>query len=604
MKPATQNPSYSYFGSSFPLNRTTSPLVYGPFKMLVNQIKSAFFSSATFQKKNQAEVISENNVSTAFTEEMVAYWDANSNGFLDNGESALFTYVVKIFVSKDASYLAEAFEKTAPGANEIAFFLEDNRTDIFSGSTAMVKIGSDFQKNLAKKEIIATIETSNSFFTRYHTDGENYLLDFTDSQIIELIKTGQIANTSLSMAIGLFQVINVHNIILAPAYSIIAKGLFWITASARTYIEFQEQHWNPNYKSENETENPKTEFVPVLFSSIKSRIDKVYESEYDGVTFVGNALKNALEQKKSGFRSHFSSFAQPNTPDFAISYTLNSYILGCLQSIENGLDYIISTVSEVMEIFKYIGDKWLNAINAFYCGLWNSIVEIFLGFIDMIGFVFNLFSVVANATKDAQSLVPQCLEIIDETLQTILKTDVVKIVTDVISKIIEKLKTFNIYALTNSISIEQVSYFLGSLLGQIVQQIVDEFISGGIKGVYDFLDKLGTVGPKVKDFILAKIKSITNISGVASIENVIALLKYFVDLLKKGADDILKFIDDLFDILEDAAELTAEIIDKIKHLLGLSPDEIRLFDNLELKFVKIVENTEETVCSMCKVINH
>lgn len=590
------------FGSDFGFSdtdpyRITSPFTESEFSRSGRDIEDLYFPSSDVCDINDTRILSENNVSPTLVKDMTAFFDANENGLLDPGERTLFTYKIKVFVSKDASYLEKAFEACEPLDNEVCFFLEDNSTDIFSARTALIKIGSDFRDDLRKRQTIAKIESRNENYYDYVIIGdemEGYeRIDFTSEELSELIQTGSISNTSMTLLIGLYQLLNIQNIVLAPAYSLIGTGLLWITEKAREYITFHSESWDPEASGSGEN------FRPILFSFQSDGLEL-------GTRLLEKAvrqIKHGIDQKERRLRSRIGTIMNPGIPGFKLSPSLKSFLETCLHYAGQFKELIFAGIDKIVEVFSYLGQKWLNALNAFYCGLWNSVVEIVLGLIDMIGYIFKGLGFVGESMSNAQTLVPKLLERVDEFIQMVQEVNLFDTVSGIFSKLIEKVSSLNLSALTGMISIEKVGYFMGNVAGFIVELVIDAFISGGTKGVVDLFKKFGTIGKDVMETILAKMGRIFGAVGEFSVDTAFKFVEYVIDLLRKGKDAVLSWIDELFVVIEKAVKLGDEIIERILDLIDLSRSQLDTLRRAGFDFVSFAEEGAEFQCRLCKIVD-
>ncbi|MDI9340587.1 MAG: hypothetical protein QM534_08440 [Sediminibacterium sp.] len=589
-----ERPSFPGFAEGMGLNRNTSPLTEGPFKMNLTDTKSAYLGSADVYPTQLGEVVAENNVSFNFIQEMIAFLDKDADGNLDEEDTVLFRYDVKILVSKDASYLKEAYDKMQPDDNDVCFFLEDNSTDLFSDRKAYIKIGSALQTDL-KKQQIATIETKDAFITRYTTyssNGATYPLDFTSDDLQQLITKGEIENPEMTLIIALYQALNIQVVLLGPLSGILAEALLWISKTARETIEFSEASWNP-YASGKEDEN----FKPVLFGNISTLLELGAEAISTAKSGVEAGIKGQIEL----LRSKMSMLTNPSVEEYIGSDQLTQFFERVLGFAESSSSVLLNGLEAMLDFFFAFGDKWLNMCNAFYCGLWNGIVEIVLGLIDLVGYLFKAIEMAGSAVANAQTLIPQALEMADEFIQTVMDTDILDLVQSVFWKLMEKLQNFNLYALTQSVSVEQVAYFLGNVGGFVVELIIDAYFTGGTKAVADLLKKFGTASEKTLSVITGFITKITKGAVEFSIEAVFNSMKYFIEMLKSGKETILKWIDDFFKLLEDAAKLGVEFISKIKEFFGISDSQLSKLQEAGYYFVKAAETGGNFECSLCYV---
>lgn len=587
------------FPNEMDLYRTTSPFTEGPFLMDSDDIKDGFFPSADSNEQGQAAIVSENNVTPQFVQEMTAFWDNNANGILESDEKTAFTYNVKIFISKDASYLKQAFEKLESADTDVCFFLEDNSTDILSDRAAYVKIGSAFQSSLRDKKIISIIETKSEFFNRYQSstfNGETFTLDFTAPEIAELIQTGQIINPGMTVIIALYKALNFQTILLTPVYSILYEGLNWITEKARAYLEFQDHQWDPEAQKGGV---PNENFQPAIISFF-GNISDISEQSADKTV---QAIKNMIDNQEQELRSKINTLLNPPVPDFAWPESLNKFVQSAIDSISKLKEYLYQSIDGVVNFMLYIGEKWLNAVNAFYCGIWNSVVEIFVGFIDMIKYVFLLLSSIGEAVSNAQTLVPEMLETIDEFIQLLTSGNFFDTLIAAIKKIAEKIPSINLWSLTNSISIERAAYFLGNIGGFIVELILEAFYSGGTKDVITLINKFGTVGSNISEAFYTAIKGFVKSPTGFTAEKITACTRFIINLLKQGKQKVLQWIDDFWNLLVQAAKLGEDILARIREIFSYTEEQVENLRKYGLDFVKFIDEAAGAECSLCRILS-
>ena len=252
-----------------------SPLILdSPLKKNASEVEAMQFHGAEKHSFNGIDIIADKAVNPEpFIREMFAYLDVNGDDVYTEGiDKHSFDYYVKIFISKNDTYLRKLFENTEPANHEICLFLEDNSDDIISGSSAYVKIGENFRNELRRLETMGKGQGSLLEDEKFNQHFQNVILDFTEDQIAELIETGKVSNITQYVLIGLMQSVHFANIILAPLFEWIADDISAFTGILKKYIKFQPYHWDPEAKKpdpNDSSESPKmvdnTDFEPVLF---------------------------------------------------------------------------------------------------------------------------------------------------------------------------------------------------------------------------------------------------------------------------------------------------------------------------------------------------
>jgi phage-related protein len=457
-----------------------------------------------------------------------------------------------------------------------------------------------FQSSLRDKKIISIIETKNEFFNRYQSstfNGETFTLDFTAPEITELIQNGKIINPEMSVIIALYQALNFQTILLAPIYDLLYQGLNWITETLRKYLEFQDYNWDPEAQKDG-TANEN--FQPAIFSVV-GNISDAAEQNADEIVA---AIKKAIDQKEQDLRSQINIVLNPPIPGFVWPDSLKNFVTSALDSVSRLKQNLYYAIDGIVSFMLYIGEKWLNVVNAFYCGLWNSVVEIFVGMIDMVKFVFLLLSTIGDAVSNAQTLIPEMLETMDEFMQLITGGEFLDTLIAAIQKVAEKIPEINLWSLTNSISIERVGYFLGNIGGFIMELILDAFYSGGIKGVEDLITKFGTLGKNVSEAFLTTIKKIVKSPTGFTAETISKCTSFIIGLLKQGKEKVLQWIDDFWNVLVEAAKLGEDVVTRIRKIFSYTEEQVQSLRTYGLDFVKFEEQGAKSECSVCRILNY
>jgi hypothetical protein len=590
----TAFPDYPEFPATMSLSRATSPLVESPFQISAEDVQELFFASAETVAAGGMDIVAENNVSPTLVRQMFAFLDKNANKLYDADEKILFHYTVKIFVSRDDSYLRQAFEKTLPQQNEVCIFLEDNSTDFLSDRSAYIKIGSDFQHDLIRRTHIADIEGKRLQYVDLmgSTPEFDYQLDFTEEQIEELIKTGQIKNHAQEFLLGLVQTLNMGNILLAPLCSALGNGILWITQNTREYIKFNEHHWNPEAKQGSEGSS----FTPFLFSPIINQVKDLASLGEQIVGKVSETLRHTLRDKLNEFHLQLDNLKKPSLGGYMFPAGMTIFLDDALKMIDTVVENLIGTCEATVMLFVNLGERWLNALNAFYCGLWNALIEAVLGPVDMVAYFFVILGLADDAVG-AQQRIPEALELIDEAIQTILKADVPGILATCASAIGEAIGNFNLWSLTATITLEKVAYFVGGLVGWVVEIVIGWFWSGGIDGVRATLVKFGKAGEAVFESFLGGVKKLLGSTVDFTVQSMTTLVRKIIALLKQGKTEIKALIQSAFKTLEKAAVLADDVVRQIIRELRLTDEEVKWIDELGLNFVK----TKDSVSNLCLI---
>ncbi|MGB8191223.1 MAG: hypothetical protein WCF67_04845 [Chitinophagaceae bacterium] len=585
-----QSNNSPYFPGGLPSYRFTSGLAGSPLKTSGEETQKLFFDGADSYYVNGVEIIYENDVSPGVIAELFEF-EKNNTSALYEDEPVASPYSVKVFVSKDDSYLRQAFDKTEPLANEVCIFLEDNSTDYISGGSAYVKVGDNLREDLTRLREIAKTEADNmQYFSFINDNNETDLsIDFTQDQIEELIATGEISNAVRTTIIGIVQVINFGSFILTPIYKILGDGISAVTGFLRKYIKLQDHHWDPEAAQGNR-------FEP-FFCPIANELVDTYEWAAEAMAEkVHVELLKQLELWKNSFHSSWNTYSKLSGGKYAIPEGITLFLKKCEERIIQLIDQQQVNIEFMLKVFISIGEKFINAVNAFYCGLWNSLVEAVLGMVDTVAFIFKGLALIGDAIVNAQTLVPQALELMDELIQAMMRTDYSELISAACKAIQDQLATIDFTTIIGSISVEKTAYFLGACIGYIVEIVAGIIYSGGLEALASTLRRFGKVGTDVLQFVTASTAKTFGEIVALSADSMIAIVRKVVDLLKKGKDEVVKFINDIFQIIKKGAKLTDEIILEIMKKFGFTNVEKQLIDDLGMAFV----NYSGDACSICK----
>ncbi len=588
-----------------------SPLISdSPFKKSGKEIEDIQFHGAEKKSANGITVIADKQVNPEyFIREMLAYIDKDGNNIYEEGiDEHSFDYNVKIFISKDDSYLRKLYESVAPANNEVCLFLEDNTGDIFSGKSSYVKIGEKFREDLKKRKIISEGQSGLLTDESFRQHFQNVNLDFTEDEIQELIETGQIANMSSAFMIGLLQVLYLPNIILEPLFKWIADGISSLTGLLKKTIKFQPHHWDPEAKMpdpSDTSDQPKMidnpDFEPILFPFSNDIIDSITSFSESETAALIDTIKKYIKEKERDFVTEIDTYLAKlkNNEDFlgklsALAKPTTDALEFTKLKVKELVDNLLLAADQIFKSMGYLGKKIISVINAFYCGLWNGLMDSIIGIIDLIGLLFKAFGMQADFMNNAQTKIPQSFELLDECIQGFLKIDFGKI----ISEIVDQIMRFDITAFASKISIEKVAYFLGAVVGFIVEIIVGILLTGGVEAVYSTINKLLTNSAKFIRTIQASLVKFFGKSLSQLKDDILYVIMKIIEFLKKGTEGVINSIRILFREILDTVKISAELLKEIMRRFKLSKSEIDQLDKLGFSFVSL----EKGVARACKLL--
>lgn len=554
---------------------------------------------------------------TAFVQQLVEWNDTNGNGVIDEDELVKENFKLTIFVSQDASYLEKARESYIPEANELSIFLEDNSTDSVSGTYSGTNIGGPIvpedESNatyyeiyvIAGKDITGVLaDWFRKEFSLFEKElGKlGFQIDLTKRQLKELVETGRIETKGANFVKAIISIFNRINNVVSVVYDSIGSAILDVTKAVR-YIRIDEYRWNPE-KHETDDQKPvdNTSFTPFLLPYSHELLDLLEEQSEKGTQDVVKVLTSTLEAQKKEAMSKVKMLHKLSGNSLVSSKDLKKIMKKFEDVIDVGIDRIISTCENVVPVLISFGKRALNMINAYYCGLWNAIIEAVLGTVDLIGYIFKGMGYAYSAPQTLTDNLPDILEFIDELYQTIISVDYSELFRHGLNSIIKGVKDLDLSAISEGIGIsfEKVAYFLGSFVGfvlEIIVGIVGIPATGGsssLAPVFSFLSKFKVVGEIVESIVSTALAPVLRVAGSA-VGQIFEFFKYLLELLKKGGKAIGELIETFFETLQKGLGDIAEFILVILRKLGL-PDELcDIFQRVGLTITK----SSETACSIC-----
>ena len=477
----------------------------------------------------------------------------------------------------------------------MCIFLEDNDEDLFSEAAAHIKIGSGLVEDAKRLEKIAASSTLVEM--GQSLPGES--LSFSYEDLAALIQYGAISNASRSTIFGFLQAINIANIALGAVAGFLGNGILSLTGILRDYIKFQDYHWDPLAKQPATDGQALDSFEPVLFPYSSTLIQLFTNAPEEGIDKITADLQQELAANKSTVMAYIDRYGTLEssssegvvdlTPDF-----INDFLSKGYQTIDQLFNLLLEGISEIIPLFKYLGTKILNVVNAFYCGLWNAIVEAVLGLVDFVGFILNILGGMGEFWKGPQGKAAQFFELLDEFIQSFFKIDWSKIM----AEIIDRVSRLNLIAVAHGITMERIAYFLGAFTGLVMEIIVSFLFSGGTAS----LAKFGNLGTKFFNKVEAAArgiftKGISQTQARQAISLLFHYLRQAIALLRRGTEEFVHLVQMFFDELIDLIKLGEEVVEQIIKKFKITPSETRLLDDLKISFVKY----DGGVATACKI---
>ncbi len=426
-----------------------------------------------------------------------------------------------------------------------------------------------------------------------------FKVNLTGTEMQTLISNGKLTNASRSFAIGLFQLINSFNILLAPAYNTLGDGLLAATAFLRENIEFPDHAWNPEAgipTGDGKTKENKN-FKPILLPFTHEVIDTLSEAEFDALEKVTGMLRRELMAQRQSIRSRLDQFSRLSMVRMAVPDSILQFLDYSSALLTDLIDEMVTGIETVAPSFAAMGKTWLNMINAFYCGLWNALVEAVLGIVDLLGYIFKLMGAAGDAMSKAQKLIPQAQEMLDELIQSFSATSMAEMFSNAFTEVYTQVRQLDLMGWTSFITPEKVAYFVGSLMGIAVETLVG-IASGGsteIAALANKLERFGKLGTDMFSFMTSSVANVTGMATGFSLENIMNLIGDLLDLIRKGSVAVVDYIRSMFSALRRGFQSLEKFIEEIRGLYKITFEQLSEAKRLGMEFTGLYDD----YCTLC-----
>ncbi|KAA2217195.1 hypothetical protein [Maribacter flavus] len=558
-----------------------------------------------------------NNRGYAFVQQLIEWDDTNKNGILDEGEIIKENFKMSIFVSHDVSYLKEVVENYEADQYELTLFIEDNATDGFSPRFSSSKVGGVMEEDEEGDLIIQVFAGAKvkgvlkNWFKKEYKNLLNEVqrtglnIDLTKKELKELMDKGRVEIKNFGFVRTLVGIFSKAYGLGAWIYDEIGDAILMATGVVR-YIRIDEYRWNPEKQQTDDGKDiDNSNFKPFLLPYTHEIIEYSGAQMQSGVEELTALLEKSLKKEKQRARGKLKKLHKLKGLGYISTKDLTNVLKKFEMIIDMGFTKLIDSCSQVVPQLIALGEKALNLINAFYCGLWNALIEAVLGLVDLVGYLFKGLALGYKSAVGMVENISDILEFIDETYQAIFEIEFDALISGAISSIYNGILTFDFTAMASGfkISLEQVAYFLGSFAGFVVELAVGIIgfpATGGTSSavpVMSFLSKFKTLGTLLKTMVQQGIAKLA-ITGKSIIESILKLFNYILRVLNQGVTQFKKLIDDFFEALSKGIKETEAFIKAILKKLKLPDALYEIFEDLGLAITRYGDDA----CHVCSKI--
>ncbi len=492
--------------------------------------------------------------------------------------SDTFRFLTRIIVSKNDSFLRARFAEITPEDNEICLFLEDNTGDLVSGRSYYVAVGENFRLFLEEKYTEYASVNSSGFERIYENDEVDMRVSFSQEEIQELIETGRIENPYSATFYSTLSVLTFTMRWVGRLYRYVGDKILDATNFVKDHIKFKDKHWDPEAE-----ENKGIEFQPILFHGSSGLFDVLSPENVDDATRI---LRQEITKFSDSVLHNIEALSEVDFSRISrrisgLNNVVELYQIASSKIVEIATSFVeilMAGVSEMVKFFLSFGERFISVLNAYYCGLWNSLVDAVIGIPEIVGYLFKGMGAIGHALDNAEVILPQALELFDEVLQSVGNIDLIGILGTLVSKIGGALS--GIGSSIGLITLEKFYHFMGAVAGFIIENAVGFLLSAGVANAVSLLTKLGKFGKLAKivvDIIMAANAGF-EAAAASILEKIFAVIRWFFSILRKGGDGVATMIRSLMSAVRRGADIALETIMKFMRKLGLDPQD---WDNLQ-----------------------
>jgi hypothetical protein len=486
--------------------------------------------------------ISSNKYNVYTDDEALTIYEKNIDTvFISNYTSKFDEITVNIYMSKNGLQLLNMYSSLVPVEKSVNIFLE---------------IDSEFNKNTIMRvkvsEQIKNVSAIPIVKLQYITNMNNVRI--TAETFKELIEEKAIANRESFFAWLLKIKDSTYKNICTFFQDVLFDSLgdFFEEDIAKNIqkLKLEEDDWNPA------SENYKPFIVhPVIWDNLKpfyhhSVYDEPQKNFNAGENIIKGVFDNffqAVDSKKEMFTQIISKIENK------LPQNLSTTVHEISQNFLSGLDSLKGQLQQYTPYLQFLAAKSISCVNAFLCGVYNSLIDIIAGIFSIISLLFKGLALLQDIHKDPSIVADYVLEFFEQLAEAMKKFEIDQFLFEWVSfqiTITQKIYKW-ITAQAMNVSLEEVFYYLGYIIGLIIDIILETLLTGGTSTVVKLIDK-------TLEFMRNPLKKMQEalFAGISFTDGILASLIDFVNMiftkLKKGAkalfDELKIWIEEIFNV--------------------------------------------------------
>ena len=507
-----------------------------------------------FKTYNSSQIAINNNYKTIINEEQLKVYTDPENNFPIQTLKEVILYEnrferdiddlkIVLFLSSNGAGILKQYEEVEPTREELILFIETNDKNNLFGSVLRMKAGSDVtnKKDLPFKDIFAFSKEKQT--------------NISNNELKNLIEKGlyQTKPTLFSWVINAFtkaldEIFSFFkDDVLGGIGDVFGKTL----ADGILSLKIDENRWNPNPKD--------GEYNPLFLpSNFKERIgDTLADTNFKKTENILSEYLKPFVKKLDAVEKFFKGKLESIKKYFPkiIYKKLKSVLDFLFNQLQNAKSFLQDPLTGLQRlIFKYA-----QAANALLCGIINSLIDIFAGFFQIIGFVFNGLADLTDLITRADYYGVLFAETMENIIETIRKVDFLDLIKQAaIFQIKFAVNIYNYIKKGLDITIEELSYYYGYIMGIIIETAAEIFFTAGSATVAKWSAKMGKLLQENMGKIATVIKNSINFAK-GKLHQVLDFINFIISRLKKGAKylfkELSKLIDEIFGVGKKVEEL-------------------------------------------------
>ncbi|WP_336733135.1 hypothetical protein [Chryseobacterium sp. VD8] len=482
---------------------------------------------------------------------------------------------IKLFASKDGVFLLQRYrEMTEPDDKTIILFLEID--DGYNLHTVMrIRAGKDITDS--KKLPFANILN----LTREHS------INVSPDDLKKLLEKGAIANKKTFWT-WLLKIIKAP---ISDVYSFFSSKLyngaadFFENTIAKNIqsIKVSENGWNPNPKE--------GEFSPALIPEKIWQIMKPYyehkATDDPNLNFLGgektvNSVFNSFFEMLDSHKDKVTTILKSMKPYLPAS--IYKMFLDTARNFLGGISDLKKMLRESIPRLQSIIYKSFTIANAMLCGIYNSLVDIIAGIFSIIGFIFRFLAIQEEFKDDPSLMADFFLEYMEGVFEGVMKFDAVDFFFEMIS--FQAKTALNLYRWITEkapdITLEQVFYYYGYIVGIIIDIVVETLLTGGVAAVAKLFEGVAAFMRNPMEKLAQGIAKSVKF-GKDLLAAVLEFMRMIVKKFKEGSkalfEELKLWMDEIFGVGKKVEDFA--LTDKQRRIKELREEKARKLEKLK-----------------------